>query len=119
MICQTCKQETFFQAEFDPFAGIVQKCAKCLATQPKTSSPVAQSVEHPAVNRDGVGSIPAGRATPNNKVNVVKLAKERMKAIRAELKYHKALLKELAELQRLVAAAKVPRPKVRTLHAVK
>jgi hypothetical protein len=39
---------------------------------------------------------------------VVRSAKERIRVIKAELKHHEALKRELAELERLVSAAKRP-----------
>jgi|1185.fasta_scaffold00702_4 hypothetical protein len=49
---------------------------------------------------------------------VIKAARDRVKAIRVELKRHAALQRELAELERLLKAAKQkPEPKVRALRA--
>jgi hypothetical protein len=49
---------------------------------------------------------------------VLKAARARAKAIRVELRQHEALKRELAELERLIQAAKQkPEPKVRALRA--
>jgi microsomal dipeptidase-like Zn-dependent dipeptidase len=53
--------------------------------------------------------------TDSSPRGVVKAAKARVKAIRAELKNMKALQKELAELERLIDAAKKPLAPVRDI----
>jgi len=60
----------------------------------------------------------AAAATPRN---VVKMARERAKEIRAELRRLKSLQRELAELERLIAAAKdkSPRATVRALETAR
>lgn len=59
------------------------------------------------------------KTQPLSTPNVLKLAKARLKEVNAELKRHKALEQEKAELERLIAAAQNKAPRVAQVRAIK
>lgn len=97
-----------------PVATNARRGARDDGTQSQAPAPsVAAPVERPA------SAAPQASEKPlTGPGEIVKAARARVKQIRAELKKHTALKKELAELERLIAAAKAkPAPKVRSLKA--
>lgn len=73
----------------------------------------------PVVRREAANAQPAApvaqRSAPIGPRDVVRAAKARIKEIKSELRNHGALKRELAELERLVQAAKKPVASVREL----
>ena len=83
------------------------------ATQPPPIAPVAAPPAASTVAAPIAQPKPLGGPR-----DVIRAARERVKVIRAELKTHEALKRELGELERLLKAAKQkPEPKVRALRA--
>ncbi len=79
-----------------------------VAPQPPPSAKVAQAAAAPAVPAAAGASLGS----------VIKAAKSRVKDIKAELEHHRVLQKELAELERLLKAAKQKPTSVRPLRSV-
>ncbi len=81
-----------------------------------SQAPVSSTPRAPAVAAQQRAAAPAPVASPGN---VIASAKARVKELRAELRRMKSLQKELAELERLLKAAKQkPTASVRPLRSV-
>lgn len=84
------------------------------------AQPAQQSLPHPSLqapakphgNRRNKSQIDAEQLKPGD---VIKLAKKRIRQLKRELKHHTKLEAELAELERLVAAAENPAAPVRAI----
>lgn len=100
--------------EYAPAAAPARQ-VEPLRTVPAVALASAVPAQLSATPTDATSIAPPRLSGPRD---VVRAAKARAKEIRAQLKAHEALKRELAELERLIKAAKQkPEPKVRALRA--
>lgn len=87
--------------EFRPGEGIVPVRATAQQKTEIEHSPVPS----PVATRAPKSKLAAPPKPATSPREVIRLAKRRIKELKAELRRHEALKRELAELQRLIAAA--------------
>lgn len=89
--------------------GVSKKMAPAVVRPQPSSAQAPQQLTLPAMPQAPVFATPSTVATSSALItprDVVKAARARVREIRAELKHHKRLQSELAELERMLAAAR-------------